>query len=144
MAELALPLAESLAQLADDSRSALQALQQFGLQLQSQTTEQAALLERSTEHVSAALKSALKKLETARSDLSKTQAAHAQNLRSANSLIWLHLGSGMATGLLSAVLLIGFWTWRHPSPPPSVTLDAKAVAALIKENLSCTTPPPKR
>ena len=51
--------------------------------------------------------------------------------RAANRLDWSHFALVIATGLLSALLVSGFWLWLSP-PTVQNPLDPKAVAESLK------------
>jgi len=58
------------------------------------------------------------------------QATHELN-RAANRLDWSHFALAIATAMLSALLVSGFWLWFSP-PTVQTTLDPKAVAEYLK------------
>ena len=66
------------------------------------------------------------------------QATHELN-RAANRLDWSHFALAITTGLLSALLVSGFWLWLAP-PTVSNYLDPKAVAAELRPAIAALKP----
>jgi len=60
-----------------------------------------------------------------------TKQATRELNRAANRLDWTHFALVIATGLLSAMLVSGFWVWFDP-PSVQSPIDPKAVAENLK------------
>ena len=60
-----------------------------------------------------------------------TKQATKELNQAANRLDWSHFALAIATGLLSALLVSGFWVWFSP-PSVQTTLDPKAVAEYLR------------
>lgn len=139
------PLAQAMAALADDLRVQVQTLNK---------SSQAQALEWSQHQAAAAdrVEKAWKKSAASLGDATQAAKSSVSDLQEASSQLrrfgWTHWLATVITGALTAVLVIGFWTWQHPLQvqPPAVNLDARQVAQYLMQQggLTCPTKPLRR
>lgn len=108
------PLAQAMAALADETRQTL-------AEIDLKSREQG-------EKFSAQVSAAAKEWKAAAAEAQK--AAEALN-RAGQRMEWRHYGLAVVTGLITAVLVSGFWLWLAP-PTVQNMLDARAVAEYLK------------
>lgn len=108
------PLAQAMAALADETRQTL-------AEIDRKSREQG-------ETFSAQVSAAAKEWKAAATEAQK--AAEALN-QAGQRMEWRHYGLAVVTGLITAVLVSGFWLWLAP-PTVQNMLDARAVAEYLK------------
>ena len=109
------PIAQAMARLTDETRETL-----VGIATSAQAQGEAFKRQVSTSAKS--LEDATRQAQQAIDGLQKA----------GRRVEWTHYALTVATGLLTAVLVSGFWLWRAPPTVPPLQLDAKAVAAYLK------------
>ena len=110
------PIAQAMATLTDETRQTL-----VGIAASAQAQGEAFKRQVSTSAKS--LEDATRQAQQAIDGLEKA----------GRRLGWTHYALTVATGLLTAVLVSGFWLWRLAPPKvPPPQLDAKEVAAHLK------------
>ena len=109
------PLAQAMAELADETRQTLVRIEQ-----------------RARDH-SESFTSQLQEEVTAFREFSaQARKAAEQMSRSGRHLRWRQAAVAVMTGALTAALVIGSWRWvRPPRAAQAVTLDSRAVARLL-------------
>ncbi len=135
LAEQVQTIRDAKAQSVEELSAMLEPLAQALASLSSEAGKTLSEIQEATQAASAVLQRQMKDAHTSlsNSEIRATQATTGLK-RAASSLGWGHYALTLLTGLVTAVLVSGFWLWFRP-PTVQVPLDPRAVAEYLKPAL---------
>jgi hypothetical protein len=132
LAEIVEPLAQAMAALTDETRKILVEVQ---ASIQAQEKSFQGRLE-------AQERIFLQKLERHESRLDTASTTTLNSLKnlgeSAKVLTWRHYGLCAATGMISAILVLGLWRWLAPLPILTYELDVPTLVQQIRQEIEAS------